>query len=282
MTDTILILGGTGKTGRRLAAVLRAAGERVRTAARSGADTRFDWDDPSTHDTALDGVDRVYLVPPALRLDHASIVGAFLDRAEAAGIRHVTLLSAFGVGQAPPESPLRAVELALTGRTALSWSVLRPTWFMQNFTEGVFVPLVERGTLTLPAGNGAEAFIDAEDIAASAAATLRNPAAHAGTEYDLTGPEALTLTAVAHLLSVGLQRPVAYAPTSVEEFTSALTCSGLPADYASLLVGLIQVIADGQGSRPTTGVADAAGRPPGTFAAFVADAGRPAAPARAS
>ena len=83
---TILLLGGTGKTARRIAPRLRAAGATVRTAARSNADVRFDWDDPSTHDAALEGVDRLYLVPPSLRLDHAPLVKAFLDRAQAAGV----------------------------------------------------------------------------------------------------------------------------------------------------------------------------------------------------
>lgn len=277
MAHTVLILGGTGKTGRHLVATLRSAGADVRTAARSGADARFDWDDPATHDAALAGVDRVYLVPPALRLDHAPIVAGFLERAGAAGVRHTTLLSAFGVQYAPAESPLRAVELAVIGGPVPSWSILRPAWFMQNFTEGAFVPLVERGTLTLPAGDGAEAFIDTSDIAAAAAATLRDPAGHAGAEYDLTGPEALTLAEVARLLSDGLGRPVGYSPVPVPEFTAALISGGIPADYAGLLAGLLELISVGQGSRPTTGVADATGREPRTFAAVLAEAaGRPA------
>ena len=105
-TRTILLLGGTGKTARRIAPRLADAGVEVRTAARSRADVRFEWDDASTHDAALEGVDAVYLVPPALSLDFAGDVHAFLDRAEAAGVQHVTFLSARGVDQLPPEVAL--------------------------------------------------------------------------------------------------------------------------------------------------------------------------------
>ena len=138
MTKTpsnILVLAGTGKTGSRVAGKLRKLGLSVRTAARNGADVRFDWDDPTTHSLTLEDVDRVYLVPPVTRTDFADQVSSFLDLAEAAGARHVTFLSAFGVDQAPPHVALRAVELDLMGRGAVTHSVLRPAWFMQNFSQ---------------------------------------------------------------------------------------------------------------------------------------------------
>ena len=145
-TRTTLLLGGTGKTARRIAPLLRASGVPVRTAARHGADVHFDWDDPTTHDAALADVGAVYLVPPSLRLDFAADVVAFLDRAERAGVRHVTFLSARGVEQLPPEVALRAVELDLAARSGLSHTILRPSWFMQNFSEYVFQPgIVEQG-----------------------------------------------------------------------------------------------------------------------------------------
>ncbi|MFA9272624.1 MAG: NAD(P)H-binding protein, partial [Baekduiaceae bacterium] len=165
MTD-ILILGGTGKTGRRLATDLREQGHTVRTAARSGADVPFAWDDAASRVAALQGADRVYLVPPALRLDFAPLVAAFLDEAVAAGVGHVTFLSAGGVQYAPPEVPLRAVELQLAGRDDLTHTILRPSWFLQNLTEGFMQPMVADGVLALPARARAEAFNDAEDHAA--------------------------------------------------------------------------------------------------------------------
>src|ERR1700737_5632966 len=131
-----LVLAGTGKTGSRVAAQLTKVGLSVRTAARNSADVRFDWDDPTTHSPALADVDRVYLVAPALRTDFADQVSSFLDLAQAVGVRHVTYLSAFGIDQVPPQWVAhRAVELDLMGRSALTHSILRPAWFMQNFSE---------------------------------------------------------------------------------------------------------------------------------------------------
>src|SRR6202050_3430493 len=147
-----LVLGGTGKTGARIAARLVALGLPVRTAARHGADVRFDWDEPATHRNAVDGVDRVYLVAPVMRTRFAPQVSAFLDLAEAVGVRHVTYLSAYGIELAPAEVALRAVELDLMGRSTLTHSIVRPAWFMQNFSETFLMPV--DGAIVVPAGNG--------------------------------------------------------------------------------------------------------------------------------
>src|SRR6202162_4567948 len=145
-----LVLAGTGKTGSRVAAKLTELGLSARTAARNGADLRFDWDDPTTHSPALADVDRVYLVAPVLRTDFADQVSGFLDLAEAVGVRHVTYLSAFGIDQAPLQVAHRAVELDLMGRGAVTHSILRPAWFMQNFSETFLRPVA--GGITGPTG----------------------------------------------------------------------------------------------------------------------------------
>jgi uncharacterized protein YbjT (DUF2867 family) len=200
-----LVLAGTGKTGSRVAAKLTKLGLSVRTAARNGADVRFDWDDPTTHGPALASADRVYLVAPVMRMDFADQVSSFLDLAEAAGVRHVTYLSAFGIDQAPPQVALRAVELDLMGRGAVTHSILRPAWFMQNFSETFLKPV--DGVITVPTGDGAEAFVDAEDVAAVAAATLARPDAHAGAQYAPTGPEALTVSDAADVIADVIGQP---------------------------------------------------------------------------
>lgn len=273
MTTTVLILGGTGKTGRRIATLLGNAGLDVRTAARSGADVAFSWSDSATHAAVLAGADRVYLVPPTLDLGFAGPVHDFLDRAQAAGVGHVTYLSARGVEQAPPQVAMRAVELDLAARDGLTYTILRPAFFMQNFTEGAYAEALTTGTLALPAGDGAEAFIDVLDIAAAAAASLQDPAAHAGAEYELTGPEALTHTQVAALLSRP-DRPVTYVPLTVENWVAGATAAGLPADYAAFLAGLLAGIANGDGARPTDAVQRATGRPPTALRQVLARADR--------
>lgn len=268
----ILLLGGTGKTARRIAPRLTAAGATVRTAARSGADVRFDWDDPATHDAALDGVDAVYLVPPAARLDFAPLVRDFLDRVEAAGVRHVTFLSARGVEHAPPEAAMRATELDLAGRTTLTHSILRPGWFMQDFDEYFFQPAIAAdGTIVAPTGGGAEAFVHADDIADVAAATLLKPAAHSGAGYTLSGPEALTFAQVAERITAAAGRPVTHVDPPVEEWVTATVAAGMPLDYTELLGSLFDALRASANAAVSGDVQRVTGHAPRSFDDFLAN-----------
>jgi uncharacterized protein YbjT (DUF2867 family) len=267
--DTILVLGGTGKTGRRIAARLRERGVPVRTAARHDADVAFDWHDPATHDAALAGVSAVYLVPPAQRLDYAPAVAAFLDRAQAAGVRHVTSLSARGVDELPPEVTPRAVELDLAGRLGLTHAVLRPAWFMQNFNEALFLPA--GGTLAAPTGDGAEAIVHADDIAEVAVATLLAPADHDGAGYTLTGPEALTFGDVAARIAKASGRSVVHDDVATEAWVDRQRSSGMPDDYAQLLGGLLAVVREGGGATPTDDVERVTGHAPRSVDDYTAE-----------
>ena len=262
----ILLLGGTGKTARRIAPLLRAAGATVRTAARSGADVRFDWDDTATHDAALEGVDRLYLVAPALRLDHAPLVKAFLDRAQAAGVTHVTALSARGVDFAPPEAAMRAVELDLLARTGLSVAILRPGWFMQDFDEYIFAPAIgAEDAIVAPTGDGAEPFIHTQDIAEVAAITLLERRTG---EFTLSGPEALTFAEVAERISRAAGRTIRHIDPPVDEWVAP---DGIPADYAALLRMLFDNIRAEVLAGLTDDVERVTGHPPRTFDDYVAD-----------
>ncbi len=265
-SSNILVLGGTGRTGSRLAKKLAKLGLNARTAARSGAYVQFDWDDPTTHGPALAGTDRVYLVAPVMRMDFAHQVASFLDLAEAAGVRHVTYLSAYGVDQAPPEIALRAVELDLIARGAFTHSLLRPAWFMQNFSESFLKPVA--GTIAVPTDNGTEAFIDAEDIAAVAAATLASPDAHAGVAYALTGPEAITVSEAAEIIADVTGKPMRHDDVDRDVWVEGTLAAGVPAEYGEMLRRLTETIASGRGSRPTDGVEKVTGVPPNTFADF--------------
>jgi uncharacterized protein YbjT (DUF2867 family) len=261
-----LVLAGTGKTGSRVAAQLTKGGLGVRTAARNGADVRFDWDDPTTHSPALAAVDRIYLVAPVMRMDFAEQVSSFLDLAEATGVHHITYLSAFGIDRAPAQLALRAVELDLIGRRAFTHSILRPAWFMQNFSETFLKPV--DGVITVPTGDGAEAFVDAEDIAAVAAATLANPEAHAGAQYAPTGPEALTVSDAADVIADVIGRPATHNDIDRNAWIDGTVATGVPAEYGEMLRTLTETIASGHGSRPTNDVRSVTGRPPTSFADF--------------
>ena len=261
-----LVLGATGKTGSRVANRLLSRGLPVRPAARSGADAHFDWDDPSTYAPALHGVERVYLLGPVMRTDFADQVSVFLDAAEAAGARHVTYLSAHGVDSAPPGTAMRSVELDLLGRPGLTHAILRPAWFMQNFSETFLKPV--DGAIVVPAGDGAEAFVDAEDIAAVASATLTDPEAHSGAQYALTGPEALTIEEAAKVISDVSGQAINYTDIDRDEWIAAAVAAGVPAAYGAVLRMLTETIASGHGSRPSSDVEKAVGAAPASFADF--------------
>jgi len=265
-TSLTLVLGATGKTGSRVANRLLSHGLPVRTAARSGADAHFDWDDPQTYAPALRGVQGVYLLGPVMRTDFADQVSVFLDQAEAAGARHITYLSAYGVDAAPPETALRSVELDLLSRRNLTHAILRPAWFMQNFSETFLKPI--GGAIVVPTGDGAEAFVDAQDIAAVASATLADPQAHAGTQYALTGREALTLTEAAKIISEVTGQTINHLDIDRDEWVAGAVAGGVPAEYGVVLRMLTETIASGRGSRPSNDVEKVTGTAPIRFADF--------------
>ena len=269
MTNTsnmTLVLGGTGKTGARVAARLTGLGLPVRTAARHGADVRFDWDDPATHRNAVEGAGRVYLIAPVMRTYFAPQVAAFLDLAEDTGVRHVTYLSAYGVEFAPVEVALRAVELDLMGRSTLTHSIVRPAWFMQNFSETFLMPV--DGAIVVPTGSGGEAFVDAEDIAAVTAATLADPHGHAGAEYAPTGPDVLTVGEAADIIGSVTGRAVRHVDIDRHIWLDGVIASGVPAEYGEMLQILTETIASGRGSRPNGDVEKVTGAPPTSFNDF--------------
>jgi uncharacterized protein YbjT (DUF2867 family) len=265
----VLVLGATGKTGSRVAERLSAHGVSVRTAARSGADALFDWDNQATWEQTLRGATGLYLVSPVLRIDFAGLVGRFLDQAERAGVRHVTYLSAYGMEYAPAEVALRAVELDLAARGSLTSTVIRPAWFMEDFSETFLQPV--NNEIVVPAADGAEAFVSVEDIAAVAAVTLTEPERHAGRAHAPTGPQALTMAEAAAMISAAAGRTITYRDTDREQWIAAMVSTGVPAEYAQVLRPLTATLASGNGARPNSDVLDVTGTAPVTFAEFAAN-----------
>ena len=265
-SPTTLILGGTGRTGSLLADKLNRHGVTTRTAARRRADVRFDWDETATHAPALAGTDRLYLVTPVLRVKYAEQVADFLDLAETTGVRHVTFLSAYNADRAPQEIDIAAVEAGLAARNTITSTVLRPAWVMQNFADD-HLPVID-GAITAPGGGGREAFVDADDIAAVAAQTLLDPAAHAGARYDLTGPQALTFAQAADIISSVSGRPIAYHDIDQEAWIAGALAMGVPADYAVMLRWLTGAVISGNGATPTDDIEKVTGRPATSFREF--------------
>jgi uncharacterized protein YbjT (DUF2867 family) len=152
------------------------------------------------------------------------------------------------------------------GRGAITHSILRPAWFMQNFSETFLKPV--DGVITVPTGDGAEAFVDAEDIAAVAAATLASPDTHAGAQYAPTGPEALTVSDAANVIADVTGQPAKHNDVDRNAWIDGSVADGVPAAYGEVLRMLTETVASGHGSRPNDDVQNVTGVPPISFADF--------------
>ncbi len=269
MNHRILVLGATGNVGKPLVETLRAAGETVMAASRTGkgeGSVRFDYTDASTFAPALEGVDRVFLVTPPGYFASLDLLKPFLEEAFRAP-RKFVFLSADGV-QFNDQAPLRQVELHLE-RSGHPYVFLRPNWFMDNFHTFWLAPIQTAGLIPLPALDTRTAFIDARDIAASAAAALlTNQFDHQA--FSLSGPEALTYAEAATVLSQHADRTITYRNVEEPQFVESLLQAGLPADYADFLATLFRFVRLGASSQVTDGVKTLTGRNPGTLAEYAA------------
>lgn len=264
--NTILVLGATGKTGRRVAARLRLRGIPVRAASRS-SQTRFDWSDPGGWDAALQGVAAVYVVAPAT----VGPVHQFVKRAESAGVQRLVLLSGRGAdtwGDSDFGLDMRDAEDAVRA-SALEWTILRPNNFAQNFDEELWHAPLLTGQLALPAGAVPEPLIDLEDVADVAAAVLAEPGRHAGEIYELTGPRAITFAEAVELIARASGQPITYKQISPTEYAAALVDDGLSEDDAHHIAEMFVMMQRGLLADPTDGVATVLGRPPRAFEDYV-------------
>lgn len=260
--DSILVLGGKGKTGRRVAERLTAKGQPVRIGSRFGVPP-FDWEDPTTWPGTLAGVWSVYITyqPDLAFPGAADRVGAFADMAVANGVRRLVLLS----GRNEPEAQ-RAERLVAD--SGAEWTLVRSSFFSQNFSESFFADLVSRREITLPAGYVAEPFVDADDVAEIVAESLTSDR-HVDRLYEVTGPRLLTMFDVAAEISEKTGRDVRYVPVTGDEFASILRAEGLPDDVAAGIADLFTQVLDGRGAYLSDGVQQALGRPPRDFADYV-------------
>ncbi|OXM68086.1 NmrA family NAD(P)-binding protein [Amycolatopsis vastitatis] len=265
----VLVLGGTGTTGRRVVAGLRERGVPARAATRKPGEAgqvRFDWTDRATHADAVRGATAVYLVAPIGEAAPAALVEPFLAKAFDAGVRRVVLLSSSAVTEDSPGLG----DLQRLVRAAPEWTVLKPSWFMQNFTgEHLVARGVRDGEIVTATGDARVAFVDAGDIAAVAVRALTDPEPH-NTEHVLTGPAALSYAEAAQIVAAHTGRPVRHRAVGTAEFTARLTASGLPEEFAAVLAALDEDIRHGAEDRVTAAVEQVTGRPARAFETFVA------------
>ncbi len=260
-TQPILVLGGTGKTGRRVAQRLEGRGLAVRIGSRS-AEPRFDWNDAATWTSVVQGVGAVYITyHPDLAVPGAvEAVRSFAKAALDAGVRRMVLLSGRG------EEEAQRAEQALQDTDA-DWTIVRASWFSQNFSESFLLDAVLSGEVALPAGKTKEPFIDADDIADVVVEALTD-ASHIGRLYEVTGPRLLTFADAIGEIAEASGRRIRYKEILAGEYASLLEKHEVPSEYVSLVMYLFTTVLDGRNESHTDGVQCALGREPRDFADY--------------
>jgi uncharacterized protein YbjT (DUF2867 family) len=259
--ELTLIVGGTGKTGRRVAEKLAARGAATRVASRSG-ETQFDWNDTTTWGAALEDVSAAYVTYfPDLAVPEAPpAIQEFARQAAERGVQRLVLLSGRG-----EEEAQRCERIVLDTNPA--WTVVRASWFNQNFSEGFFADMLLGGCLALPAGAVGEPFIDAGDIADVAVASLTDTG-HEGRIYEVTGPRLLTFAEAVEEIARATGRELRYTQISIEDFARGMLEEQIPEQVVSLTRYLFETVLDGRNASATDGVQRALGRPPRDFADY--------------
>ncbi len=257
-----LVTGGTGKTGRRVADRLLKAGRLVRIGSRV-AELPFDWENRDTWGQVLQGVKAAYVAyQPDLAVPGAlETVQAFFSQAIASGVEKLVLLS--GRGEVETEQAEQALQA-----TSVDWTILRSSWFYQNFSENFFLDPILAGQVALPVGSVAEPFVDVDDIADIAFAAFTDPR-HSRQLYEITGPKALTFAEAISEIARATERDITFIPVSVDDYRAELIQQGVPDDYIELVLYLFTTVLDGRNTPLADGVQRALGRPPREFSDYV-------------
>jgi len=256
----ILVIGSTGKTGRRVAQRLDERGYNVRRGSRNSK-IPFDWDRPETWVKALSGVSAAYISYfPDLAFPGApEKIKALTECAVAAGVKRLVLLSGRG------ETHAQRCE-DIVRRCSLDFTLIRASWFAQNFSEGYLLDPMLGGVIPLPAGDVFEPIVDVDDIADVAVAALTEDR-HSGELYEITGPRLLNFTDVAQILSDSSKREVRYTPITFDQFHATMTEVGGQM-IADVFTGICREVLDGRNAWLGDGVQRALGREPRDFSEF--------------
>ena len=262
--NTILVIGSTGKTGKRVADRLEKRGRGVRRGSRT-ADIPFDWDDRQTWAPALAGVDAVYVTyyPDLAVPGSVDAVRALVDQSQRAGVRRLVLLSGRNEAEAQ-----RAEDVVMS--SGLEWTIVRCAFFAQNFSEGAWLDEVLAGRVTLPVRDALEPFVDVDDIADVVVAALTD-CRHVGRLYELTGPRLLSFADAVAEVAAAAGRDVEFVPVSIDSYVTMLTEYGLPQDFIWLLNHLFTEVL-GSSAQLSDGLRQALGREPRDFADYAREA----------
>lgn len=260
--NTVLVLGANGKTGSRVFQRLSDLQWPVRAGSRS-AIPAFNWENPGTWEAALKDIQSVYVsYHPDLALPGTvAVIKEFTAAAVKNGIKNIVLLS----GRGEPEA--QACEKIVMA-SGIDWTIIRSSWFLQNFSEGNFLEPILAGHVALPAGDIAEPFIDIDDIAEIAVAALTTNG-HTGKLYEVTGLRSLTFKEVIAAIATATGQPIQYQRISMEAYAGMLQEYGLPAEVIGLITYLFTEVLDGRNVQTANGVREALGREPSDISAFI-------------
>jgi uncharacterized protein YbjT (DUF2867 family) len=263
MSNTILVLGGTGKTGKRVVERLEQQNIPVRIGSRN-ARPSFDWSDPSNWPAVLEGIQKVYITyhPDLAVPGSTDAINILVKAAEKAKVQKLVLLSGRG------EKEAQACEKIVVG-SGMDWIIVRANWFMQNFSEGFFVDSIRAGELVIPDVSARDPFVDANDIADVVIAALTDDN-HSKQIYDLTGPEIISFEKAVSIISFAIKRPISFRKVTMKEYVNMLREYQLPEDYVWLVQYLFTEVMDGINESITSDVEKVLGRKPTSFEQFAA------------
>ena len=234
-----LVLGGTGKTGRKVAQKLTDLGQDVRIGSRS-ASPAFEWGDPSGWDEVLEGIDKMYITfVPDLAVPGAyEAIKELSTRAKKAGVQKMVLLS--GKGEKEAERCEQVI-----AESGINYTIVRASWFNQNFSESFFLEPILAGNLAMPKPDVRVPYVDTDDIAEVVVASMMDEK-HNGKIYEVTGPRLLTFKDIAYEISKASGRRIDYSPISMETYNSMMNEAGLPEDYIWLINYLFNEVLDNE------------------------------------
>jgi len=265
MSNKILITGGNGKTARRVAERLSALNQEFISVSRSSTPS-FDWYDPSTWKEVLNGVSKVYITfQPDLAVPASvDIIKAFVEASKQAGVKHLVLLSGRG------EHEAQACE-KLVMDSGIDWTIVRASWFMQNFSESFLLDGVMAGEVILPVINHKEPFVDTDDIAAVVVEALLNKE-HSRQLYELTGPELMSFKEAVEQISAVTGRSIIFKEIPMQDYVEMLRGYQLPEDYIWLIGYLFTEVLDGRNESIVDDVEKITGRKPRSFETYAKQA----------
>ncbi|WP_458120832.1 NmrA family NAD(P)-binding protein [Paenibacillus sp. Z6-24] len=273
-SNRILLTAGSGKTSTRIAEMLTAQGYPVRKAMRSlrsghpaVPEVRFDWYQPETFAAAIEGMDTIYLVAPVMDMQPEKVMIPFIQQSLAAGTRRLVLLSSASIEAA---GPVFGTVQQFIMENAPEWTILRPSYFMQNFTEAAHGHAIRTGAgITTATGDGRLGFVDAEDIARVAVHALTDKQAH-NTDHIITGPESLSYSEAAAIISRWSGLDVQHHHVNEDELYTILLTAGIQADYARFFAGLdTRIRTEGIEDQVTDTVLRVTGQPPRSLENFI-------------